>query len=77
MYYTCYWRSPREGTPENSDRIKLLDLRDLNNKHGDTRGDTRGGKLVLNCQKHPNLVETDGRNRGLIFKKPNLDTHTD
>ena len=37
MYYACYWRIPLEGTPEKSHRIELLDLHDVNIKHGHTR----------------------------------------
>ncbi len=60
MYLACYWRIPQEGTAEKSDRIELLDLHDINNKHGDSGG----GYYFVNFEITAEKV-TDAGNCGL------------
>ncbi len=67
MHFTCYWRIPLEGTPETSDRVELLDLHDVNNKHvnfvnseitAEKASDVGNCKLGLLgcCQNFPALI---------------------
>ncbi len=75
MYFAYYWRIPLEGTPQNSDRVELLDLHDVNNKHGNTQrgyclinfeitaekvSDMGNCRLLACCQ---NLISEDVHNQ--------------